>query len=130
MLIAFVSLVALFNLPLAWIGGLLDSNADGVGLENLSIESILGTLFTPLAWTMGIAWEDCNTFGTLLGEKIVITELLAYQHLGVIANAPAEVAEVGAVAGPSLSPRSIGIATFALCCFQCQHQALCQIPFC
>ncbi|MFT5422385.1 MAG: CNT family concentrative nucleoside transporter [Phycisphaerales bacterium] len=117
MLIAFVSLVALMNLPLNWLGGLLDSTPDGQGWETLSIETILGTLFTPLAWTMGVAWEDCTAFGSLLGEKIVLTEFIAYFHLGDIANTPI-VEEAGVViSGPSLSPRSIAIATFALCGF-------------
>lgn len=119
MLIAFVSLVALANLPLTWLGGLLDSNmADGTGWQTLSIETILGVVFTPLAWAMGIAAEDCNAFGTLLGEKIVLTEFIAYMNLGDIANTPIELNAAGeAVVGPALSPRSIGIATFALCGF-------------
>lgn len=116
MLIAFVSLVAVVNLPLAWLGGLLDADmTDGTGWQTLSLETIFGYVFTPLAWAMGVAWQDCQTFGTLLGEKICVTEFLAYLHLGEIAN-PTPLAD-GTVPEPGMSERSVAIAAYALCGF-------------
>ncbi|MFG0305836.1 MAG: NupC/NupG family nucleoside CNT transporter [Phycisphaerales bacterium JB040] len=116
MLIAFVSLVAVVNLPLAWLGAQLDGNLDdGTGWQTLSLETIFGYVFTPLAWAMGVAWEDCQTFGTLLGEKICVTEFIAYMHLGEIANPVA--LEDGTVPEPGMSTRSVAIATYALCGF-------------
>jgi len=112
MLIAFVSLLAVLNLPLQWLGGVLDPNLDdGTGWQTLSIQTVFGYVFTPLAWSMGVAWDDCAAFGTLLGEKIVLTEFIAYFNLGDLANTPAE------DGGPPISPRTVAIATFALCGF-------------
>jgi len=116
MLIAFVSLVALINLPLAWLGHQLDSNPnDKAGWQTLSLETIFGYAFTPLAWAMGIAWEDCRTFATLLGEKICVTEFIAYRNLAEISQ-PAPAAD-GTIPEPGMSDRSIAIAAYALCGF-------------
>ncbi len=109
MIIAFVSIVALLNMPLGWVGRALDGNLDdGAGLQTLSIETILGAVFTPLAWAMGIEWRDCPTVGSLLGQKIVLTEFIAYQELGVLLNDEE---------APGLSARSGQIAAYALCGF-------------
>lgn len=97
MLIAFIALVALVNVLLGSLGQL-------VGLE-ISVEKILSYIFTPLAWTMGVPWEDCAAVGRLLGEKMVINEFLAYAHLG-------EMIKDGA-----LSERARTITTYALCGF-------------
>lgn len=111
MLIAFVAMVALINQPLGWLGSLFDQDlADGSGWQTLSLQTIFGTVFMPLAWVMGVEWVDCSLFGTLLGEKLVVTEFIAYQHLSEIANPVAEDSE-------SMSPRSIAIAAYALCGF-------------
>jgi len=74
MLVAFVSMVALINALLGIIplgGGVV-----------LSIERILGWFFSPLAWLMGVPWSEAKSLGVLLGEKLVLTELIAYIHLG------------------------------------------------
>jgi len=110
MLIAFVALVALINWPL---GAL--SQVDGVhawlnsiGVERLSLQSIFGLALTPLAWTMGVAWSDCGAFATMLGEKLVVTEFIAYSTLGEALHAPG---------GPTISLRTGEIAAYALCGF-------------
>lgn len=108
MLIAFVSLVALVNIPLGALGRLFDGNLDdGTGWQTLSVETILGTVFTPFAWAMGVAWSDLQAFGTLLGQKIVLTEFIAYGTLAEMIHGDEA----------RLSQRSAAIAAFALCGF-------------
>jgi CNT family concentrative nucleoside transporter len=96
MLIVAVALVALAN-------RLLGFAAAPFGLE-LTIEQMLGWLFSPLAWLMGIPWAECAKAGSLLGVKTVLNELIAYLQLGQI---PAG----------ALSERSRLILTYALCGF-------------
>ena len=91
MLIAFVALIAMFNYIL--------------GLVGLSMEGILGFIFKPLAWTMGIPWEESETVGALMGKKIVLTELIAYSDLSTM------------TAAGEISQRSSIIASYALCGF-------------
>ena len=91
MLIAIIGMVALVD-------GLLS-------MINLSLSEIFGFLFKPLAFTMGIPWEESGVFGTLLGEKIVLTELIAYKDLSVLLSTG------------QISPRSAKIASYALCGF-------------
>jgi concentrative nucleoside transporter, CNT family len=95
MLIAFIGLVACVNWML--------SSSEALGGPALSLERIFGWLFSPLAWAIGVEWNDAQTVGTLLGQKIVLNELVAYDHLRKI--------------GEDLSPRSFTLATFALCGF-------------
>ena len=91
MLIAFVSLVAMINYLL--------------GFAGTSMESILGFIFKPLAWTMGVPWSEAGTLGTLMGKKIVFTELIAYGDLK-------ELMSTGAI-----TDRTAIIASYALCGF-------------
>ena len=99
MLLAFVALVYMLNGMLGWAAGL-------VGVEGLTLEAILGWILAPLAWIMGVPWEDAPTIGALIGVKTVLNEFYAYLQLG------------GTLAGPNdLDPRSIVIATYALCGF-------------
>ena len=91
MLLAFVALVAMINA--------------GLGLAGLSLQQLFGWIFAPLAWTMGVPWGEAATFGNLLGTKIAVNEFLAYIQLH------------DAMAAGALSPRSIVIATYALCGF-------------
>lgn len=98
MLIAFISLVALFNLGLGKLGTL-------VGFDGLSLELILGRLFQPLAYFMGIPWDESFMIAQFLGEKMVLNEFIAYVHL-------MDHAQLG-----ELSERSVTIATYALCGF-------------
>lgn len=91
MLIAIVGMVALID-------GLLS-------LINLSMAQIFGFIFKPLSYTMGIPWEEAGAFGTLLGEKIALTELIAYKDLSVLINEG------------KISTRTAQIASYALCGF-------------
>jgi len=91
MLIAFISLVAMINFIL--------------GLLGTSMQEMLGLLFKPLAWTMGIPWDDAKIVGTLMGEKIVLTELIAFRDLSDY------------VSNNTISERSVIIASYALCGF-------------
>ena len=93
MLIAFVGLVAMLDAIL--------------GIAGLSISMILGWAFRPLAWTMGVPWDEAKMVGELLGVKLVLTELLAYQQLQALLAAPVAV----------LSTRSSVICSYALCGF-------------
>ena len=105
MLIAFVAMVALINYLL---GTALPFLAGQVGLElpALSLQDILGWIFRPIAFVMGAPWSESQDLGRLLGEKIVLTELVAYSHL---ADPQAS--------GLVLSPRTRIIASYALCGF-------------
>ena len=91
MLVAFVSIVAMINYLL--------------GFAGTSMESILGFIFKPLAWTMGVPWSEAGTLGTLMGEKIVFTELIAYGDLKELMSSGA------------ISDRTAVIASYALCGF-------------
>jgi len=68
-----------------------------------SLEQVLGWLFRPIAWLIGISWQDSAEVGKLLGLRMVTNELIAFQRLGPLKLA--------------LDPRSFTIATFALCGF-------------
>jgi len=104
MLLAFVALISLVNYGVEQFGYLLDL-IFGI-TTTLSLSNLLGWGFSPLAWLMGVPWEDCMVIGRLLGEKMAINEFVAYASL---ANLLAE--------GVKLHPRSIVIATYALCGF-------------
>ncbi len=110
MLIAFVSLLALVNWPIRALGdwGPVASFLGERGVEGLSLQTLLGWLFAPLAWTMGIEWADASFIGRLMGEKIVATEFIAFGTLAQGINDPA---------GAAISERSAAIAAFALCGF-------------
>ncbi len=95
MLIAFVSLIWILNAMLGWGGGL-------VGIE-LSFERILGVVLAPLAFLLGVPWEDSARIGEMLGVKTVLNEFIAYSMLADSSDA--------------LQPRSVVIASYALCGF-------------
>ena len=99
MLLAFVALIYLFNGLIGWTGGL-------VGFDGLTLEAILGWVLAPLAWLMGVSWADAPTVASLLGIKTVLNEFFAYIQLAGI---------LGGEGG--LEPRSVVIATYALCGF-------------
>jgi len=96
MVLAFVGLIALINAILAWAGGL-------VGFESLSLQLLLGYAFQPLAFLLGIPWEETNLAGSLIGQKLVFNEFVAFVAL-------TEQIE-------SLSAHSQAVVTFALCGF-------------
>jgi CNT family concentrative nucleoside transporter len=108
MLIAFVSLMALLNWPIHAIGEIPSIHTWLVehGIKSgLSMQVIFGWVLAPLAWTMGVPWQDAFTLGGLLGEKLILTEFVAYQHLG-------EAKHAGAI-----TPRTAQIGAYALCGF-------------
>jgi CNT family concentrative nucleoside transporter len=98
MLISFIALVALLDSLLGWTHGLAYMHwVPG------SLGQILGFLFAPVAWLIGVPWHDCPAIGNLLGMRMALNELLAYVSLGAQKAA--------------LAPRSFTIATYALCGF-------------
>ncbi|KJY74506.1 transporter [Vibrio coralliilyticus] len=94
-LLAFISVIAMLNGMLGWIGGL-------VGME-LSFELILGYLFAPVAWLLGVPWSEAITAGSLIGNKVVVNEFVAFIQLMEVKS--------------QLSEHSQAIVTFALCGF-------------
>jgi CNT family concentrative nucleoside transporter len=98
MLISFLALVALLDNLLGWTHGLY-----GMYWVPPSLGQILGFLFAPVAWLIGIPWRDCQAIGNLLGTRMALNEVVAYIGLGAQKAA--------------LAPRSFTIATFALCGF-------------
>ena len=98
MLISFLALVALLDSLLGWTHGLAYMHwVPG------SLGQILGFVFAPVAWLIGVPWKDCGVIGNLLGTRMALNEVIAYISLGAQKAA--------------LSPRSFTIATFALCGF-------------
>ena len=91
MLISFISIIALLNYFLSIFG--------------FSIESVLGLIFSPLAWTMGIPWNECDTVGSLMGKKIVFTEFVAFSDLKLLID------------NQQISEKAAIIASYALCGF-------------
>jgi len=96
MLISFLALVALFD-------GIMGGIHAHIAWFPASLEAILGALFAPIAWVIGVPWHDCRLIGNLLGVRMVLNELVAFSMLG-----PQKAV---------LDPRSFTIATFALCGF-------------
>jgi CNT family concentrative nucleoside transporter len=96
MVLAFVALVALANGLLGGIGNML-------GYPNLSFQAIVGTIFRPIMFLIGIPWNESGTAGGLFGTKVVLNEFVAFIDLGQMHG--------------QLSPRSVAIVTFALCGF-------------
>ncbi|MBS0192404.1 MAG: nucleoside transporter C-terminal domain-containing protein [Phycisphaerales bacterium] len=118
MLIAFVSLLALINLGLGTVADKLHLVPwlQSHGIAEPSLQAFLGKLFAPLAWTMGIEWKDAPLIGSLLGEKLILTEFVAYLHLADAIHAAPGVADKGEIVS-NISPRSAAIAAYALCGF-------------
>lgn len=104
MLLAFVALIAMFNWGLGIIGDVTTLHAAYPGFT-LSIESILGYLFAPLAWLIGIPASDMVAVGSLLGTKLVLTEFIAYSDLSTM------------IGEGVLSPKTVAMSAFALCGF-------------
>ena len=98
MLIAFLALIAMANGILGWLHGV-----PGFGWLPASMQGIFGAVFAPIAWLMGVAWNDCATVGNLLGTRLVLNEFVAFLELGPMKG--------------HMDPRSFVIATYALCGF-------------
>jgi CNT family concentrative nucleoside transporter len=97
MVLAFVALVALANGLLGGVGG-------WFGYPELSFQRIVGTLFQPIMFLIGVPWNEAGAAGGLFGTKLVLNEFVAFIDLG-------------ALPAGTLSPRSVAIVTFALCGF-------------
>jgi concentrative nucleoside transporter, CNT family len=101
MLITFLALLALAN---AMLGGLHNFLAHhGASWFPSSFQQVFGWVFAPVAWLIGIPWKDAAQVGNLLGTRMVVNELVAFQQLSTVKS--------------SIDPRSFLIATFALCGF-------------
>ena len=96
MLMAFIALIALVNGILGWLGTY-------VGLDGLTLEAILGELLKPLAWALGVPWSEAEMAGSLIGQKLVLNEFVAYVAYTDVAQ--------------QFSPVSGAIVVFALCGF-------------
>ncbi len=96
MLIAILALVYLLNGVLGWAHG-------HVHWFPGSLQAILGPIFAPVAWVIGVPWKDCFAIGNLLGTRMVMNEFVAFSQLGPMKA--------------GLDPKSFTVATFALCGF-------------
>jgi len=96
MLLAFIALIAMANGMLGAVGG-------WFGVEQLTLERVLGTLLQPLAWALGIPWEEAQLAGSLIGQKFILNEFVAYVSYSEVAA--------------QLSAPSQAIVIFALCGF-------------
>ena len=96
MLIAFVALIALINGLLQYLGAF-------VGFEDITLELLLGYLLGPVAWLLGIPWAEASTAGSLIGQKLILNEFVAYVAFSDVSE--------------SLSPIAQAVVIFALCGF-------------
>lgn len=101
MLLAFIALLALVNWPIGWLGEVSGLQAALGQPVNLSL--IMGYILSPLAWVIGVPWQDAVAVGGLIGEKVVANEFVAYSSLNQIKD--------------TLSPQAVLISTYALCGF-------------
>jgi CNT family concentrative nucleoside transporter len=95
MLIAFVALIAMVNGLVGWVAGWFG--------YDMTLQSILGWIFSPLMYLLSVPWEEAQAAGALFGEKLILNEFVAFSHLNDY------------LAG--MSPRTIAIVTFSLCGF-------------
>jgi CNT family concentrative nucleoside transporter len=84
MLLAFIALIAMLNAPLTWIGEI-TGLASALGRPT-DLANILGLVLAPLAWVIGVPWQDATVVGGLIGQKVVINEFVAYLQLADIVN--------------------------------------------
>ena len=112
MLLAFIALIALANWPIQWLGG--HAWGDGGSINawlsasagrpvDLSLQTIFGWVLSPLAWLIGVPWQDANLVGSFIGEKVVVNEFVAYVDMSKHLD--------------QLTQQSQLIATYALCGF-------------
>ncbi|ATM85095.1 MULTISPECIES: NupC/NupG family nucleoside CNT transporter [Yersinia] len=97
---AFVALIALINGIIGGLGGLF-------GWPNVSLESLLGYIFSPLAYIMGVSWDNSALAGGLIGQKLAINEFVAYVNFSPYLKD----------ASGALDPKTIAVISFALCGF-------------
>ncbi|AAO10138.2 NupC/NupG family nucleoside CNT transporter [Vibrio vulnificus] len=107
MLLAFVGLIALVNGILGGVGG-------WFGMENLTLELILGWLFAPLAFLIGVPWAEATFAGSFIGQKLVVNEFVAYLNFVPYVG---DAAQVVPATGQVMSEKTQAIIAFALCGF-------------
>ncbi|VEC60635.1 nucleoside transporter [Klebsiella aerogenes] len=107
MLLAFIALIALLNGILSGVGGWFNH-------PELSLQMILGWIFSPLAWVIGVPWHEATVAGSFIGQKLIINEFVAYMNFGEYLKADAEVAAAGLQV---ISDHTKAIISFALCGF-------------
>ncbi len=110
MLLTFIAIIAMLNAGMKALGEALALNAwiessSNGAFQNLSLQYLLGLLSQPLAFAMGVAWEETLLVGSLLGQKVALNEFIAYSDLGRMQSEGL------------LSPHSVLISTYALCGF-------------
>src|SRR5215472_336662 len=96
MLIAFLALIAMVNGIMGWVHG-------QAGWFPASMQTFFGWIFAPVAWLLGVPWQDAGKIGSLLGTRLITNEMVAFQELGPLKD--------------HLADKSFTIATFALCGF-------------
>lgn len=112
MLLVFVALIAMLNGMLGWIGGFTGLNtfvSENTPYASFSLEAILGTLFAPLMWLIGVAKEDMMLMGQLLGIKLAASEFIGYIQLAELKDATSAL--------HLTYNKSIIMATYMLCGF-------------
>lgn len=112
MLLVFISFIAMLNYILGWIGGVTNLNAfmaENTPYASFSLEAVLGTIFSPLMWLIGVAREDMMLMGQLLGIKLVASEFVGYIQLAELKN-PANLLSLN-------YEKSVIMATYMLCGF-------------
>ena len=112
MLLVFIAFIAMINGILSWVGGLTAVNewmATNTPYPSLSLEAILGSVFAPLMWLIGVAKEDMMMMGQLLGIKLVASEFVGYIQLADLKNI-SNITHLG-------YEKSIIMATYMLCGF-------------
>lgn len=107
MLIAFIAIIAMLDAGLVYLGKVpgISQGLAAAGIKALNLKAILGTLFWPIAFLIGIPTDDCHAFGSLLGEAMAANEFVAYISLADL------------IKHRQLSDRSIEMACYALCGF-------------
>ncbi|MBR9797036.1 NupC/NupG family nucleoside CNT transporter [Cobetia sp. AM6] len=106
MLLAFIALIGLINGILGGVGG-------WFGMDTLSLDMILGWLFAPLAFLLGVPWSEATLAGSFIGQKLVVNEFVAYINLAPYLSGDSIVAATGAV----MTPYTMAVLSFALCGF-------------
>ena len=96
MLLVFIALVALSNGFIGWVGSIFN-------IQNLTLEGILGYVFAPIAFAIGVPWSEALQAGGYIGQKVILNEFVAYSFFGPEIE--------------SLSPKTVIVISFALCGF-------------
>jgi concentrative nucleoside transporter, CNT family len=110
MLIAFVGLIAMLNGIIGGVGG-------WFGMEGLTLELILGYIFMPLAFLIGVPWNEALVAGSFIGQKIVVNEFVAYLNFAPYLKDVADGGILVAETGLAMTDRTKAIISFALCGF-------------